>query len=46
MAIVRTENRHVTIDYVSGKGQIRRLIRESAPYQQACNCLSIKKIWS
>jgi hypothetical protein len=28
------------------KRQTRSLVRESAPHQQACNCLTVRKIWS
>jgi hypothetical protein len=30
----------------SGKRQTRPLVRESAPHQQSCNCLTVIKIWS
>jgi hypothetical protein len=44
MHIVHTDKRFITAK--SGKRQIRPLVRESAPYEQACNCLTVIKIWS
>jgi hypothetical protein len=44
MQIVHTDKRLNTAE--SGKWQTRPLVRESAPYQQACNCLTVIKIWS
>jgi hypothetical protein len=43
MQIVHTDNRLITADCDSGKRQIRPLVSESAPYQQACNCLTEMK---
>jgi hypothetical protein len=39
-------NRLITPGCDSGKWQIRPHIRESAPHQQTCNCLTVIKIWS
>jgi hypothetical protein len=44
MRIVFNENRLITADCDSGKRQTRPLVRESAPHQQACSCLTEIKI--
>jgi hypothetical protein len=31
---------------LGGKRQNRPTVRKSAPHQQACNCLTVIKIWS
>jgi hypothetical protein len=43
MHIVHTAKRLITAE--SDKRQTRPLVRESAPHQQACNCLTVIKIW-
>jgi hypothetical protein len=40
MQIVHTDNRPITADCDSGKRQIRPFVREGAPYQKVCNCLT------
>jgi hypothetical protein len=45
MQIVHTDNRLIIADCDSGKEQIRPLVRESAPHQQACNSLTEIIIW-
>jgi hypothetical protein len=43
MQIVHTDDRFIIADCDSGKRQTRPLVRESAPYQQACNRLTEMK---
>jgi hypothetical protein len=38
--------RHVLLLTESGKRQTRPLVRESAPHQQTCNCLTVIEIRS
>jgi hypothetical protein len=46
MYIVCTDNRLITADCDSGKGQTLPLVRESVPHQQTCKCLTVIKVWS
>jgi hypothetical protein len=46
MQIVHTDNRLITAASDSSKRQARPLVRESAPYEQACDCLTETKILS
>jgi hypothetical protein len=46
MHIVLTDNRLITADCDSGKGQTRPLVRESALLQETRNCPTLIKVWS
>jgi hypothetical protein len=46
MRVLHTDNRLITAICDSGKRQSHPLVRENAPHQQACNCLTVKKILS
>jgi hypothetical protein len=46
MQIVHTDKGLITADCGSSKRQTRPLVRESFPYQNACNCLTEIKICS
>jgi hypothetical protein len=43
---IYNDNRLIAADYNSRKRQTRPLVRESAPYQEACICLEEIRIWS
>jgi hypothetical protein len=43
---VRTDNRLITADCDSGRGQTVLLVRENDAHQQTCNYLTLIQIWS